>query len=198
MYRRIQHGLLIIAVLAISACDTDRSPFSVPKNQADGLLTGSGSWGGIAWNTPVAVNRTTNKSIQNFQVGDTVYACDSTLQWHPETVKISAGVGPSYTDPQNMLQVTYSIKGSTAKVVVTPSTLFMMSDGQYKTSQHLIPGDMLKGADGNPVKVQYVLLGQFLTGLQSISTDESIWSGGGHLINVNGVVCADIAYSLAH
>ena len=199
MFRRIQYCIIIAALLGMSACERDRSPFSAMPDLDDGLaFSGRGGFGSFAWDTPVALDGSTFRKVQDIKAGDAVYACDTTLQWHQEILEWAFGLGPSEISPHTMCWVVYDLRGTTASVMITTDMLFVLSNGKYKTADHLLPGDKLMGADGNSAAVQFVELGLSNGGLQTISTDELMKPGGGHLLNVNGVLCGDAAFNMWH
>ncbi len=195
MFKRSPLTMMILAVLMIFGCETDKSPLT--REDGGGLLGGSQGFSTFGWDTPVAVSATEFKTIQNILPGDAIYGCDASLEWRSETVTYSDGVAPSPRNQLTMIFVRYLLMGEQRQIVVTGGTLFLMADGSFQQAQSLYQGMLLQGADGSQVPVQAVMKGGWIRGVQSISTSYESPSGG-ILIEANGLLCPDFAYVRSH
>lgn len=83
-------------------------------------------------------------------------------------------------------------------VLATHDQLFLMSNGKLRPVQHLQPGDTLLDARGGSSQVQFVMSVNHSGYLHQLSFDGfDNLSLDDHLINANGVVCADYSVQLA-
>ena len=179
MFRRIQYYIFSVALLGMSACEKDRNPFNVPQQVPENgftLSSGRGGFGMFAWDTPIAVDGSTFKRVQDIKAGDAVYACDTTLQWHRETLEWAYGLGPAEIGPHTMIWVVYNLGGKAASLVVSSDIVFLLSNGKTKKAIRLIPGEKLKGADGNPAEVKTLMVGLSKNGAQ---TDPPVYDSHG-------------------
>lgn len=158
----------------------------------------------FAWETPIAVPTSVSKSgfktIQTFEVNDTVYAAGSGLNWEEKTVEYSSGVSPNKDHGKTALTIYYDMGGTTSSLVVTPDHVFMLSDGSLKRAEFLdITKDELLTADGNPVHILAKELGGWFGGLHHIGTTNTVAeSVEGHLLNSKGIVTGDWALQISN
>ena len=118
----------------------------------------------FAWETPIAVPTSVSKSgfktIQTFEVEDTVYAAGDNLKWVEKTVEYSSGVSPDKDYGKTAITVYYEVKGAISSLVVTPDHVFLLSDKSLKRAEFLdIAKDKLMTSDGHPVDIKGKELG---------------------------------------
>ena len=137
-----------------------------------------------------------SKAIEQFSIGDQVLTANVTahgdgvnLSWTPATVSFSSGTGPDGYQPT----MVFIRHGGAGSIIVTPDHLFLMPNGKLKRANRLVPGvDFLVSAEGVPVEINEVSLGEYRGGVHHIATDKE-FSGeiSGHLLISEGIVSGD-------
>ncbi|PWW01256.1 Hint domain-containing protein [Paenibacillus cellulosilyticus] len=137
-----------------------------------------------------------HKAIEQFLPGDKVLTANMTVQgtgvdlsWSAATVKFSNGTGPD-GHQSAMIWIRHGEEGM---IIVTPDHLFLMPNGKLKRADRLVPGnDRLVSADGMPIMIHEVSIGEYHGGVHHISTDKAFdGSIDGHLLIAEGVVSGD-------
>ncbi len=137
-----------------------------------------------------------SKVIEQFSIGDQVLTADVTksgtginLNWSTASVSFSSGTGPDGHQP-SMVFIRHGRVGS---IVVTTDHLFLMPNGKLKRANRLVPGvDFLVSAEGVPVEINEVSLGEYRGGVHHIATDKEFTGDiSGHLLISEGVVSGD-------
>ncbi|WP_448701703.1 hypothetical protein ACFGVR_05680 [Mucilaginibacter sp. AW1-3] len=145
--------------------------------------------------TPVSINGTEYKAIQDFLVGDKVYAADynSATQWSQQTIQFSNGTSGGLQPL--MIYIRYMQQGNPGEIIVTPDQPFLLDTKQLIQADKLTPGDKLVSVTGQPVDILQIVLGQFTGGVHDISI--TIGSKDpGHWIAAAGLVCGDFAMQI--
>jgi len=145
----------------------------------------------LAFGTPVQEGNGSFKAIETYVEGDQIMAAGTSLDWSPRPVVFSAGTTGASRQKYTVL-VFY---GDTA-IAVTSDHLFMLAvePRELRRADRLTTDDVLVAADGRPMPVLSVHIGDYLAGFHHVSAtskqppDESM---DGHLLNTNGVVSAD-------
>lgn len=136
------------------------------------------------------------KVIEQFNPGDQVLTADVQangdgvrLNWSTATVSYSNGTGPDGYQPS----MVYVRHGGVGTIIVTTDHLFLMPNGKLKRANRLVPGvDFLVSAEGVPVEINEVSLGEYRGGVHHIATDKEFTGDiSGHLLVSEGVVSGD-------
>ena len=149
----------------------------------------------FAYGTKIGVPNGTKK-IEDFVRDDLVLSAKifldvngMKLEWQTARVSFSQGTGrDSY-----QASMVYIQHGDTGLIIVTPDHLFLLSSGKLKRADRLVPGkDLLVSAEGTPVVINEVSIGEYKGGVHHIATDKE-FSGdlNDHLILSDGVVSGD-------
>lgn len=133
--------------------------------------------------------------IEQFEIGDKVLTGSLTqggslkLDWAPVKISFSSGTGPDSHQPA----MVYIHHGGVGSIIVTPDHLFLLSTGKLRRADRLVPGkDFLVTAEGVPVAVNEVSLGEYQGGVHHIATEnEFTGSVDGHLLVSEGIVSGD-------
>lgn len=156
--------------------------------------------GCFANETLVAEDSMHYKAIEDFRIGDLVYAADdaSLASWSQKIVRFSAGTG-NFAAQSTLIKVNYGNEGKENYLLVNRPQLFLMPDKKLKAAAKLVPGrDQLVLYDGSTVPVNSLEVGQYKKGLHHIATSsEPAKNMDGHLILAKGVVCGDYALQQA-
>lgn len=135
------------------------------------------------------------KVIEQFNIGDKVLTASlkpgggASMNWAPATVKFSSGTGPD----GHQSAMIYLHFGDNGTIVVTPDHLFLRPDGKLVRADRLVPGrDQLVSAEGAPVDIHEVAVGEYHGGVHHIATDIA-YNGtlDGHLLLSEGIVSGD-------
>ncbi|MBO9545433.1 hypothetical protein [Caulobacter sp.] len=156
----------------------------------------------FALDTPIEARAGVYTLIQDIRSGDEILACGLDLAWRPTSVKYRTGDTEPSTIP-GMYYVEYLMAGEAANrhLLVTVDHLFLMhSSKTLKKVQTLVPGDELMMADGQQAIVQFAVVGEHFTAVQSLEMDGRLdpRTLSGHLVNSNGVVTADYAVQVLY
>lgn len=144
--------------------------------------------------TLVQVSDNAYKAIEQILVTEKVYAAGTTLQWAETVVEFSNGTDANAVTP-GVYEIGY---GNSQSMIVTPSHLFLMPNGKLKRADALVPEiDVLVAPDGGLVPVVSVEIVTSTKGMHHIATGRAKpTSLNGHLLNLQGVVCADYVVEL--
>ena len=156
-----------------------------------------------AYGTPIATPDG-EKAIQEFQPGDlvSVATLESTgetlrLSWSAKPVQFSSGTPPlpkGSTFP-TMIFVNYGEEQKS--IIATSDQLFLLANGKVKQAGTLTINDRLVAADGTPVRINAVKLGEYSGGIHHIALSSRFTEDlDGHLLNSNGVVTADFSVQI--
>lgn len=149
------------------------------------------------WDTPVAIENG-SKAIQEFAVGDTVLASDtSTSAWSSVVVEFSDGTGGDVPQPE-MVYIT--VQGGD-QLVVTRDHVVVVADSQgkrwLKQAQTVVVGDSLIRQDNSVVEVSTVTVQPSTKGVHHISTGTSKpQTLDGHILAMGGFACGDYVIQL--
>jgi len=127
------------------------------------------------------------KAIETLAVADAVLASGEPLGWKTWAVRFSDGVSPGRESTMVF------VRWDDGEIIATPDHVFVRADLNLVQAQMLMPGIQLLGADGGPVTVEVVMMGQFTGGIHAIGTDAP-WPAAqlaGHLLSTQGVVTGD-------
>lgn len=129
------------------------------------------------------------------------------LTWQQRTVDLVTDPWPGTEPMPGVCLVAYAHPGPTAEagdesraLVVAGDHLFLMDDATLKPAQLLAPGDRLRRADGGVAEVVFAVMGTSSRGVRGVQM-AGAFDGkrlDGHLLNANGVVCADLAVQIHH
>lgn len=144
----------------------------------------------FAENTPIAVNSTEYKLVQDFRVNDLVYAADAKLNWKQVRVDFCTNVDGAKTQAF-MVNVRWGNDGN--QITVTEDHLFLVPGNLLVPAGALNVNDKLVRPDGSTVQVTQVVAGMQQGGVYTLATGEPKNTIDGHLLNSNGVVSADFA-----
>lgn len=147
----------------------------------------------VAGATPVNVDGTNWKAIQDIKAGESILALQADGTWKSSPVVWSDGLG-SATKP--FPYAIYVVLATGTTLIVTPDHVFYMPDGSLKRADRLAPTDELALAQGlRPVKITALISGVYYGPMWNVivEKDENPTSPFGHLINTAGVVSADWA-----
>lgn len=142
--------------------------------------------------------------VQDIRASDLLMAANldpttGKLSWQQRPVDYTGGVWLDAEPVPGMYLVTYAYPGPKGEdsrlIVVTADHLFLMEDSTLKAVQLLAPGDKLRTADGGVSEVLFAANGSFTRGVYSVQLEGEFdgKSLDGHLLNANGIVCADYA-----
>lgn len=166
----------------------------------------------FAWFTKVATSDRHVRFIQDFEVGDTVYAASVSLSgeklklsWEDREVVFSDGTSPTQ-DGQEMILIQYGALGEPGELIATNDQMFLLPDGTLMRADRLKPGDQLVRDNGLPIKIISVFAGQYVGGIHHIATpleegeldEDKEFDINGHLISTNGVVTGDYWTQVRH
>lgn len=153
----------------------------------------------FAYDTPIAIGADAYKLIQEFEIGDTVLAAGTGLEWKPATVQFSSGIKPN-TQESFMVYFRYKTsEGNPQELIVTEDHLFLMPNGKLLPANVLRAGDTLVRADGSQAIIDFAVSGSYTGGVHHIATGD--YDGGsldGHLLNSNGIVSADFSVQIRY
>ncbi len=142
----------------------------------------------LAYGTPVGTPAGP-RAIETLVIGDAVLASGEALGWKAWAVRFSEGLGPSGSGASMMIFVSWD----DGEIIASPDHVFVRADLSMVQAQMLVPGIQLLGADGGPVTVQDVMMGQWTRGIHAIGTGAP-WPAAqlaGHLLSTQGVVTGD-------
>lgn len=148
----------------------------------------------FAHNTPIAVNGTDYKLVQDFRKNDKVFAADANLNWKEVTVDFCTNIEGAKTKAF-MVNIRWGTQDY-EQITVTEDHLFLIPG---VPSRVLIPAgalnvnDHLIRPDGSTVKITQVVAGMQDGGVYQLATGEPKNTVDGHLLNSNGVISADFA-----
>jgi hypothetical protein len=137
-----------------------------------------------------------SKVIEDFVEGDRVKTADVEpdgsgikLTWSTAKVSFSSGTGPDSYESA-MAYIRY---GNFGTIIVSTDHLFLMPNGKLKRADRLVPGkDQLVSAEGVPVNINEVSIGEYKGGVHHIATDKEFTDNiNGHLLLSEGVVSGD-------
>jgi hypothetical protein len=142
--------------------------------------------------------------VQDVRVSDLLMAANldrstGALTWQQRPVGYTGGLWDDQQLVPGLYLVTYAYPGPSGEdsrmIVVTADHLFLMDDSTLKPVQQLAPGDKLCTPDGGASEVLFVTTGSFSRGVHSVQMEGEFdgKSLDGHLLNANGIVCADYA-----
>lgn len=150
----------------------------------------------FAYDTKIGIPGGGFKVIQNFSVGDKVLTANVEfessgikLEWLSAKVSFSQGTGPDTHQPA----MVYIHHGNARSIIVTPDHVFLLSSGKLKRANRLVPGiDQLVSADGEPVPIHEVSIGEHEGGVHHIATNKEFTGDiSGHLLLSEGIVSGD-------
>jgi hypothetical protein len=144
----------------------------------------------MARDTPIALPDGIVRAIGDIQIDDVVLSgsvSGGAVTWGESKVHFSQG-----TEGGEEPAMVYVVYGEALRLILTSDQVLMLADGSLTTAGRLIPGQSLRGADGESLEVKLVSLGGYSGGVHHIATQLS-WDGSpdGHLIAANGVVAGD-------
>jgi len=141
----------------------------------------------FAAGTLIAIGNGEYKAVEDFKVGDEVWAAGLELEWETKTVRFSSSAGHERTS--RLVLVYYGEQ----ELIVTFDHVFMLGDKSLKTAQKLIPGDELMTPDGSSVPIKSISVGVFKGAVCNIATNSNTPTAdlSGCFIVANGVVCGD-------
>jgi hypothetical protein len=148
----------------------------------------------FAFGTQIAVNANNQKSIETFNVGDTVYAADknNSATWKQQPVQFSSGIGGGRTTNE-MIYIEYTLNGENKDIIVTQDHCFLSSSKQPIRANQLEPGaGQLLSANGKSVGINMISMGSYQGGIHDIAVDMS----SGHWIIANGLISGDYAMQI--
>jgi hypothetical protein len=157
-----------------------------------------------AYDTPIEATAGQFVLAHDVRIADKLMAASldpatRALRWQPATVDAVSDPGPGPMSNVCLVAYTHGADDSRA-LVVAADHLFLMDNATLKPAQLLAPGDRLRRADGGAAEVVFAVMGTSARGVCGVQLagelDDS--SLDGHLLNVNGVVCADLAVQLHH
>lgn len=157
-----------------------------------------------AYDTPIATPDG-EKAIQEFQVGDlvSVATLESTgetlrLSWSAKPVQFSSGTPPLSKGAAHYPSMIFVNYGEEQKsIIATSDQLFLLANGKVKQAGKLSIYDLLVAADGTPVRINAVKLGEYSGGIHHIALSRRFTETlDGHLLNSNGVVTADFSVQI--
>jgi len=156
----------------------------------------------FALDTPLEAKPGEFVMIQDIDAGDEILAAGVDLNWKPAKVLDRSGNLELSLIP-GLYYVSYRLKGENEDrhLLVTPDHLFLMNTTKtLKKVQNLVPGDKLTDKNGDVAVVQFVVVGEHHTSVQSIELagDYDPNTLDGHLVNSNGVVTADYVVQVHH
>lgn len=149
----------------------------------------------LALGTPLAMAKDKYKAIEDYKVGDVVWAAGPDLKFHEVEVKFSDGTSGGSAQPYSVY-----IEYDDSFLIVTADHLFLMPSGRLKKADKLSVSDSLVAPDGGKVEIKNITMGTFYGGFHHIATSTVDPKGDlkDHLLDANGVVCADYAVQLFH
>lgn len=155
--------------------------------------------GSRAFDTHIAVASGQTKLIEELLVGDAVYvALDPRLtKWDEIPVQFSSGTGGESNS--SMIHIRFGDAAQPESVIAARNQLFLLPGQVLKRASTLVPGqDQLMRPDGTSVPILNMVSGEQKRSLHVVSTGTGKTTDlSGHLIIVNGVVCADYSLQLA-
>lgn len=148
----------------------------------------------FAWGTRVTVAQGEYRTVQFIGVGDPVLTSTvkvvggkPKLTWESRTVTFSDGMVAAPHQPAVLLQY-----GDQGELAVTLDQPMLLADGSLKAADRLTLDDWLVDHKGKPVKLHALVLGKFILGFHSLSTqDFSQPEFVERYLEVNGVVAGD-------
>lgn len=150
-----------------------------------------------ALNTPIEATKGEFVLIQNIQAGDSILTTGLDLKWKPGIVKDRSGdINTSMVPGLYLVRYLMPGEDKPRDILVTPDHLFLMySSRTLKKVQHLLPGNRLTTAEGEPADILFIVHGEYETSIQSINMKAKFDGKDltGHLINANGIVSTDYA-----
>lgn len=144
--------------------------------------------------TPINVNATSQKAIQNFLVGDKIFAAgyDNASQWSEQTVKFSAGT--SDDSESVMVYIRFMEQNNEGEIIVTPDQPFLLSTKEIKRANRLIPGvDLLLSATGSTLQILDLHIGGYRGRVHNVAINGS---HKGDWIVAAGIICGDYTIEL--
>lgn len=151
----------------------------------------------LAFGTPVQATANEFKAIEEYAIGDPVYAADADLNWTERRVEFSQGTTGASVQKYTILIV---FGDDQRFLAVTSDHVFMLADRSLKVACRLNVDDKLIAPDGSPISIHSVHIGDYTAGFHHIATakkapDERL---DGNLLNTNGVVSGDYSLQLFH
>jgi len=154
----------------------------------------------FAYDTPIETSPGNFAFIQNIEAGDKVMTTGLDLKWKETEVQYSSGLGPNLKFPF-MYYLAYRCEGEedNREMITTADHLYLMASGKLKPIQNIIPGNKLRKADGKVAEVVFCVAGEYVGGVHHIHTGPFDGKNlNNHLINANGLICADYMVQLAY
>jgi hypothetical protein len=137
----------------------------------------------FAGDTQIDIAKGVEKLARDLRQGDDVLAADPDLRWQTTIVQVSDRTSPG-------LMTCYFVRmENLAALVITADQPFLMPDGSVRDAQQLAPGDSVVGRDGEPIRIEYIAVGEYETTICAIAT--SMDPAGPHLLIANGIVAGD-------
>lgn len=200
-------------------CHQQDRPPNTPVLAFDANLNGPGQ-GGYCWccccdcayDMPIEAAPGQFVLAHDVRVSDRLMAASldpatGALTWQQRTVDLVTDPWPGPEPMPGVCLVAYTHPGPTAEtgddsraLVVAADHLFLMDDATLKPAQLLAPGDRLRRADGGGSEVLFVVMGTSARGVRGVQM-AGAFDGthpDGHLLNINGVVGADLAVQIHH
>lgn len=149
----------------------------------------------LAFGTPVQSTASDYKAVEEFVVGDAVFAADADLNWKERRVEFSQGTTGASVQKYTILIV----YGDDQRfLAVTSDHVFMLADRTLKVASRLTTADQLIAPDGRPVSIVSVHIGDYTAGFHHIATAKKAPDANldGNLLNTNGVVSGDYSLQL--
>lgn len=158
----------------------------------------------FAHDTPIEAAPGQFVLVQDIRTSDLLLAANldpktGALTWQQRPVEYTGSLGLASEPMLGMYLVTYAYPGPNGEdsrmLLVTADHLFLMDDSTLKPVQQLAPGDKLRTAEGGVSEVLFAAFGSLSRGAYSVEM-EGDFDGknlDGHLLNANGIVCADYA-----
>jgi hypothetical protein len=193
-----------------SHCNKKKISPDTPITELDPNLYGPGKPGWcycccscFGHDTPIEASPGEYVLVQDIRSSDLIMAAslDSTgqLTWQQREVSITDGIWLEADNIPGMYLITYTYPGPEGEdnrmMIVTADHLFLMDDATLKPVQQLAIGDRLRTAHGGVSEVTFVVNGSFTRGVHSVQMIGEFDGTNldGHLLNANGIVCADYA-----
>ncbi len=146
-----------------------------------------------AYETLIQVDTSRFTPIERITVGDSILAAGKDLKWEKRVVKL-ANCNPEIHD--NSMSVLISFANT--QLAVALDHFLLLSNGKLARACDLLINDTLSDASGNPIAITSLELGKHSHRRCNIATSLKLEDDNlsGHLLIMNGVVCADYTLQL--
>ena len=143
--------------------------------------------------TLIQVDASRSLPIEKIAVGDNILAAGKDLKWERRTVKLASS-NEDFPDDSLSMLIGY---GST-QLAIAPDHFLLLSNGKLTRACELSLTDTLSDADGNPIAINQLQIGNYPHKHCNITTSLRLEDANlsGHLIIMNGVVCGDYTLQL--